>query len=559
LAAGGYDCDRMALRLYNTPTRGAEPLVAADPGRVTFYTCGPTVYDDAHIGNFRSFLAADLLRRFLESPLCTILDENGREHAGPRRVVHVMNITDVGHMTDDAHADGSGEDKMDVARRRLLKAQQASAQKNTKKSGTSHAHAQVDPEDPRAIAAFYADRFIEDARALGLKVADEASGDPSLMPRASEHIDGMRRVIADLLDSDHAYATESPVGARAVYFDVGTFPTYGSLSGNTLDQLKGGAGGRVDETTQRAKKHPADFLLWKEDESHKMKWDAPDHPQCRGWGKGYPGWHIECSAMALGRLVEGGLDAAAQEHARIDIHSGGEDNIFPHHECEIAQSCCFTGADRFARHWFHPRFLMVEGAKMSKSKGTFYTARELIAKGHDPAAIRLELIKTHYRANADFSMQGLKDSARTVERWRRFRDAARAGAAPGAAPGVLDAVRNALQDDLNTAGAIGAINAWVKSTDAPTRADGDAMDTIDAVLGIPGAARDRSAGAGSGIAVYKPGATPSDEVEALLTQRAKAKEAKDFARADAIRDEIAAMGLAIMDTPGGTVEVAPAG
>ena len=387
------------------------------------------------------------------------------------------------------------------------------------------------------------------------------------MPRASDHIDGMRRVIAALLDSGHAYAGGEP-GARAVYFDVRSYPDYGVLSGNTLDQLKGGAGGRVDDATQRAKKHPADFLLWKEDESHKMKWDAPAHAQCRGWGRGYPGWHIECSAMALARLVEGGLDAAEREHARIDIHSGGEDNIFPHHECEIAQSRCFTRADRFARHWFHPRFLMVEGAKMSKSRGTFHTARDLIAKGHDPAAIRLELIKTHYRANADFSMQGLKDSARTVERWRRFRDAAEASDTPGEPAGVLGSVREALEDDLNIAGAIGAIGAWVKSTAAPTRADGEAMRTIDAVLGlldrprapIAGPSAGPSAGAGedSGIAVYKPGVTPSDEIEALLTDRARAKKTKDFERADAIRDELAAMGLAIMDKPGGAVEVAPA-
>jgi len=537
------------MRLYNTLTNTHEPLVAQDPARVLFYSCGPTVYDDAHIGNFRSFLAADLLRRFLESPLCAITDTRGDEHAGPRRVVHVMNITDVGHMTDDTSADGAGEDKMDTARRRLLE---------SKKSGTTHEHAaDIDPDDPRQIASFYARRFLEDARALGLKVAIEAQDDPTLMPRASEHIDAMRRVIGALLGSDHAYAAGEP-GSRAIYFDVRSFPRYGALSGNTLERLRGGAGGRVDDADQRSKRHPADFLLWKEDESHIMKWDAPDHPRCKGWGKGYPGWHIECSAMALGRLAEGGLEGAARSHARIDIHSGGEDNIFPHHECEIAQSCCFTRADRFALHWFHPRFLMVEGAKMSKSRGTFFTARGLMARGHDPAAIRLELIKTHYRSNADFSLQGLRDSARLIERWRRFREAAASGPDRDAAPPVLERVRDALEDDLNIAGAIGEINAWIKTTDAPARADAGAFDAIDAVLGLLSLSRARAAESDSGIALYKPGVAPSDAVEALLAERARAKEAKDFARADAIRDELGAMGLAIMDKPGGKVEVAPA-
>lgn len=539
-------CFPMIFRLYNTLTKQIEPFTPADPTRVTFYTCGPTVYDDAHIGNFRSFLAADLLRRWLESPLCTLQTDTGAPHAGPRRVVHVMNITDVGHMTDDDQADGGGEDKMVLAAERLLEA---------KKSGKIPANARVDPNDPYAVAAFYRDRFLEDARALGLKVAVESQTDQTMMPQATDHIAGMKRVIERLLADGAAYTAGTP-GSRAVYFSVQHADAYGKLSGNTLDKIRGGAGGRVDDATQQEKHHPADFLLWKEDPSHKMKWPSP----VEGWDEGYPGWHIECTAMAFEVLLRtdnrGGLAVASgNPNAQIDLHSGGEDNIFPHHECEIAQSCAFTGADHFARHWFHPRFLMVNGAKMSKSKGTFYTPRDLIAKGIDPAAIRLELIKTHYRTNADFSMQGLKDSARTVERWRQF--AAKAADGRGATPsdGVRDAVIAALSEDLNIAGAIGAINTWINNTPDPAPADAELFATIDAILGIVSLEAPKSQD--TGIAVYLPGATPSDEVEALLTERRDAKKSKDFARSDAIRDQLATMGYALKDIAGGKVEVSP--
>jgi cysteinyl-tRNA synthetase len=537
----------MAFQLYNSLSKQIEPFSPVNTEKISFYTCGPTVYDDAHIGNFRSFLAADLLRRWLESPLCTI-NSNGVDNNGPRSVLHVMNITDVGHMTDDTNADGAGQDKMDAAKDRILEA---------KKSGKLPEDAKVDPNDPAAIARFYEQRFKEDAKLLGLKVALEADKDPSLMPRATDNIIGMKQVIAALLDNNNAYTAGQP-GARAIYFDVQRFKNYGTLSGNTLDHLKGGAGGRVDDSQQQEKHHPADFLLWKEDDSHTMKWPAPDHPACADWAQGYPGWHIECTAMALERLAEGGLKAAPHKHSTIDLHSGGEDNIFPHHECEIAQSCCFTGADSFARHWFHPRFLMVEGQKMSKSKGTMHTVRDLTTKGIDPAAIRLELIKTHYRANADFSMQGLKDSARTIERWRKFQAAAQAGDPGQPKANVQDQVSKALSDDLNIAGALGAINAWIKDTSEPTQADAKTLDTFDQIIGVLSLEKPKAAESDSGIALYQPGVTPSPEIEQLLADRRDAKKAKDFAAADAIRDQLTAMGLSIMDKPAGKVEVAPA-
>jgi cysteinyl-tRNA synthetase len=534
------------LRVYNTLTRKLEELAPADPARVTFYTCGPTVYDDAHIGNFRSFLAADTLRRFVESPLCTVRTKDGGTHRGPRQVVHVMNITDVGHMTDDAEGGESGEDRMAVAGKRLLEA---------KKSGKLPAGAAIDPGNPYDIARFYADRFLEDARTLGLKVAIEQQKDPSLMPRATASIPGMIEVIKTLITRGHAYAV-GPAGAQTVYFHVPSFAPYGTLSGNSLDALSSGAGGRVNESNQAQKKHPADFLLWKADPSHIMKWDSP-------WGAGYPGWHIECTVMSAARLMGkgDGLDAVHQglahptlHHALIDLHSGGEDNIFPHHESEIAQSSCAFCAEpetgTFASLWFHPRHLFVNGMKMSKSKGNFFTIRDLIAKGHEAASIRLELIRTHYRTQANFTEQGLADCARMIERWRKFwnPDAPAAGSHP-----VLEAFGAALTEDLNIAAAIAEVNKWTGSTASPAAADQGAMRVIDSVLGLM--ERPRGASTQTEIALYAPGVEPNPQVESKLAERRDARTRKDFATSDRIRDELAAMGYAIKDVAGGKVEV----
>lgn len=541
----------MSFHLYNTLNKRLEPFVPRDPLKVLFYSCGPTVYDDAHIGNFRSFLAADLLRRWIESPLCALQNNPIQRDLSPssphiRQVIQVMNITDVGHMTDDDNADGAGEDKMQVAARRIAEA---------KKSGKLPPDTGIDPDDPVAIARFYENRFKADAKALGMKVAIEADADPSLMPRATDNIPQMKQVIEDLIAKGFAYPAGSP-GRRAIYFDVQKFKAYGQLSGNTLDQLRGGAGGRVDETNTQEKHHPADFLLWKEDATHKMKWDSPSVPGQEKLGQGYPGWHIECTAMALGRLIDDQLTPDAIKGATIDLHSGGEDNIFPHHECEIAQSCCFTGSDNFANYWFHPRFLKVDGQKMSKSKGTMHTLADLTAKGFDPAAIRLELIKTHYRANADFSIQGLKDSTRTAQRWKRFIEAGKHGQPGETNTAVRDAVADAMNDDLNIAGAIGAINKWIKDSAEPTQADAQLMQLFDGFLGVCDLLKEAPEQTDTGIALYQPGVTPSEEIESLLKQRAQAKKSKDFAAADAIRDQLTAMGLSIMDKPAGKVEVA---
>jgi cysteinyl-tRNA synthetase len=475
-----------ALGIHNTLSLSPHSISALPSARLTFYTCGPTVYDDAHIGNFRSLLNADILRRTLE-----LLGH---------RVKHVMNITDVGHMTEDSSADGGGEDKMEAAGRRL-----AEATKSGKLPPGSSG--EIDPSNPYAIADFYAARFLEDARHLGLKVAIEAKairasgGNPdTLMPRPTRCIPQMVAMIEQLVAGGHAYvATDG-----AVYFNVRSFPAYGQLSGNTLDQLREGAGDRIDAAHQAVKRHPADFMLWKPDPKHTMRWSSP-------WGEGYPGWHIECSAMA--RMLLGD---------EIDIHFGGEDNIFPHHECEVAQSCCATGRPIFARVWFHTRFLQVEGAKISKSKGNFFTPRGLFTKGVTPAALRLELVCTHYRSNANFTMQGIQDCQRMVDRWSRAHtqllerakvvSASVAKLAPdesrhhGPFELALTEFTAALCDDLNVARAIAALNDAVsaKSDDhtssCPQRelASRLAMDSVQRLLDMGSPSADGSPARGPG-------------------------------------------------------------
>jgi len=485
----------MDIRFYNTLSHKVETFAPIDPPNVYMYNCGPTVYDFAHIGNFRAFVFADVLRRFLE-------------FAG-YRVHQVMNLTDVGHMTDDQLADGGGEDKMQVATRRL---------KEAKKSGKLVSGDVTNPDDPYQVAEFYINAFVDDARALGLKIADEY---PAQMPRATQHVGKMMKLILQLVENGHAYVASD----RAVYYDVQSFPEYGRLSGNTLDRLRTGAGGRIDDQHQAVKKHPADFLLWKPDQSHIMKWESP-------WGTGYPGWHIECSAMAM--------ELTGRE--TLDIHTGGEDNIFPHHECEIAQSCGATGKHSFSRFWMHTRFLLVEGEKMSKSKGNFFTVRDLLAKGVDPAVIRFELLKAHYRSNMNFTVKGLEDSASAV---RRLRDAAaQFEKAGGEIPSsvthpVLDDFAAALADDLNVSGALGAVFKWLGGAHENPAASLAVLRCVDSVLNV--------------LRASPSGAAPvEDTAQAMCRDLDAARQAKDFATADRIRKELQEAGYDVLTSKTGT-------
>ncbi|MEE2912209.1 MAG: cysteine--tRNA ligase [Planctomycetota bacterium] len=503
----------MQLHLYNTLTRTEESFIPIDSENrvVTFYSCGPTVYDFAHIGNFRAFLNADVLRRTLEATGFV--------------VNQVMNITDVGHMTDDSTADGGGEDKMELASARLAAA---------KKTGELPEGVEIDPTDPLAVAEYYAAAFMEDAKSLGIKIVDDVELDGSVMPRPTQYVSQMIEMVQKLIEKQHAYVASDGV----VYFYVSSFPEYGKLSGNTLEDLRSGEGGRVNMATQAVKRNPADFMLWKPDPSHLMRWPSP-------WGDGYPGWHLECSVMATALLGE-----------IVDIHSGGEDNIFPHHECEIAQSRCASGSDSFARYWFHTRFLLVDGAKMSKSKGNFYTLRDLINKGATPAAIRLELIRTHYRSNANFTMQGLNDSQKQIDRWLRLADWLKkyCGTTIENTPlqNARDSFIDAMCDDLNVAGAIGTLNDAISSyslSKPPASNDGsstlaeelEALHEMDSMLGVLGL--DQSASI-EDLDVLK--------IESLINDRLVARENKNWLRADEIRDELIALGIVIKDGSDGT-------
>ena len=494
------------FQFYNSLTNSTEEFKSLEPKRVRMYSCGPTVYDFAHIGNFRSFLSGDLLRRSLE--------------LGGYEVDHVMNITDVGHMVEGE------EDKMKKAGQRV---------KENKKSGRVAEGEIDDPNDPWQIADYYTKAFIEDGRKLAYKVAFEY---PQKVPRATDHIDGMIEMIQRLLEKGHAY-----VAGDAVYFSTESFPTYGKLSGNSMDEIKSGAGGRVSSSDQSTKKHPADFLLWKADEAHIMKWDSP-------WGVGYPGWHIECSVMASKVL---GSDV-------IDIHTGGEDLIFPHHECEIAQSCGCSGKDSFANLWIHARFLFIEGEKMSKSLGNFYTARDVFegkVKGLDgnptgkpvhPAVLRFELIKSHYRSNLNFTAKGLVDSASAIQRLMKFRADLESKTGGETAEvdlnhPVLGAFADALADDLNIAGALGVMHPWVRGDHPDPQESLAVWKAMNSVLQVA-PMNEGMEWAESGVAEAA-GSGGDDEVEQWRLAMVDARKNKDYAASDEYRAKLLDAGYEV--------------
>ena len=501
----------MKIQFYNSLSKQTEEFKPIEPGKVKMYSCGPTVYDFAHIGNFRSFLFGDLLRRFLE-------------FAG-YDVHHVMNITDVGHMTDDAG--DTGEDKMEKARKKL----KADKKANKLPDGVNIEN----PDDPYQIADFYTNAFLEDARRLGYKIAFE---DPATcMPKATDHVEGMIEMIKQLFERRHAYVASD----GAVYFNVESFPAYGALSGNTLEDLRSGESGRIVDEHQALKKHPADFMLWKPDDHHIMKWDSP-------WGVGYPGWHIECSVMASKLL---GSDV-------IDIHTGGEDLKFPHHECEIAQSCGASGKNSFANYWIHARFLFVEGKKMSKSSGTFYTVRdvmegnfkkgadtdELWGRSVDPAVIRMELIKTHYLKNLNFTAKGIEDAANIVRRLREFYAEletsanGEVGEVDHTHP-VLEKFGNALADDMNISEAMAVVMPWVasKPSDAPEALA--VLKQLDTVLGV---IESEETSADVGL----------EQAEQWCRDLDTARANKQYDEADQIRQKIRDAGFEVRTTKEGT-------
>ena len=510
----------MKIQFYNSLTKQLEEFKPLEDKVVRMYSCGPTVYDFAHIGNFRSFLFADLMRRFFE-------------FAG-YDVKHVMNITDVGHMTDDDAADGGGEDRMKVGGQRI---------KEYKKSGKVPVGTVDNPDDPFQVAQFYTDAFLEDAKTLGYKIAFEY---PECVPKATDYIQQMQAMIQKLIDNGHAYVG----GDGVVYYSVESFEDYGKLSGNTLEKLKSGAGGRVLDEDQAMKRHPGDFMLWKADQSHIMKWDSP-------WGTGYPGWHIECSVMASDLL----------ERDVIDIHTGGEDLKFPHHECEIAQSCGASGKDSFANYWIHTRFLFVEGEKMSKSKGTFYTVRDVLEgrfkegdKGSDkmwgrpvhPSVLRYELIKSHYRSNLNFTAKGIVDSGNAVRRISEFRQKLEEQTGGEAAEvdlshPILKEFGETLADDMNISGALGVLLPWVSSTPDDPHEALAVLKKINSVLSV--------APINEGTETESDDSDADDlerEVLRLCKELDDARASKDYGAADEIRSKIRDHGFEVRTTNEGT-------
>src|SRR5919108_4668437 len=375
------------VRVYNTFTRRKEELRPLADGVVRMYSCGPTVYRYVHVGNLRTFMLPDLLRRSLE-------------YLG-YQAYQVMNITDVGHLTDDSF--DRGEDKMLVS-------------------------ARLENKSPEEIAAHYTGAFLEDIARVKIRPAD-------VYPKATEHVPQMITLIEKLLAKGHAYEVDG-----TVYFDIASFRGYGRLSRNSTEKLMAGHRGEPDPR----KRHPGDFTLWKAaGEKRLQTWPSP-------WGRGYPGWHIECSAMSMSILGD-----------RFDLHTGGADNVFPHHEAEIAQSEAVQG-HRVVGAWMHGGLLMLSGARMAKSAGNFFRITELEEQGFDPLAFRYLALQAKYRAPLNFSTEGLAGADRAL---RLLRDRVREWREDdGDVDPAFDArFRAALADDLDLPAAMALVAELVKS------------------------------------------------------------------------------------------------
>ncbi len=509
------------FRLFNTLTGKVEPICPLDAGHLRMYGCGPTVYSYAHIGNFRSFLTSDLILR--------------TAHAIGWKTTYVTNITDVGHLTTDDTIDPAGEDRMARALR--------------SKEGERF----VSVWD---LARYYTGAFLGDWLDLNL-------AEPYVRPRATEHVREQIQTIEKLIAAGAAY--ETSIG---IYFSVPAFAGYGKLSGNdAASQLRSAA---REVVIDQEKRDPRDFALWKKDPHHLMQWHSP-------WGWGFPGWHIECSVMAQAYLG-----------AEIDLHTGGEDLIFPHHECEIAQAESLTGKP-FARHWVHTRFLQVEGQKMSKRLGNFLRVLDVL--GHNPPnekklALRLALISGQYRKPFNFTGATLRDSLRHVQRFqlalhyaKEAKSNQRVGpdGLRGSLEGQYKKALGAMKDDLNTPAAIAAALGGTKTILAAGNSLSAAaavsaqlfLTRINGLLGVvsysssPHVQEQRQTVAAGETSIYTGAPRVAEEIrvaddglaatiERLIKERKQARARKDYARADAIRDEILSHSVELHDTPEGT-------
>jgi cysteinyl-tRNA synthetase len=467
------------MRLYNTLTRSEQPFEPLADKSVRMYTCGLTVYARGHIGNFRTFICVDVLRRTLKY----LLGYDVRQ---------VMNFTDV----DDRTIVGAANAKMDL----------------------------------RSYTDQYITAFREDTRALGLEGVEET-------PRATDEANlvAMANIIAELERNGHTYRSDG-----SIYFKISTLPTYGKLARLDHEGMKPGA--RVD-TDSYTKEDARDFVLWKGKREGEPSWEFPQY----GVTAGRPGWHLECSAMARRLLGE-----------TIDIHAGGIDLVFPHHENEIAQSEGATGKP-LSRFWFHVEYLIVDEQKMSKSLGNTYTIPDVVAKGFRPSAVRMLLLSAHYRKQLNFTWESLSAHEESLRRLTDFLARLDAITASGTHPEIAARVEDARQafsdamlDDLNTAGALGAIFELVRSLNSSI--DGGAVgagdvpairqlfDQFDRVLGVISLRR----------AEDEQPPVPVDEIERRIEDRQAARLRRDFAAADAIRNDLAARGVLLEDSAGGT-------
>jgi cysteinyl-tRNA synthetase len=488
----------MALRLYNTMSSQIEEFQTLRDHEVRMYACGPTVYDYGHIGNFRTFIAVDMLQRFLR--------QSGY------KVRYVMNITDL-------------DDKII---------------RNAAQAGVS----------VQQYTAKYEKAFLEDAAMIGIE-------QPTLV-RATEHIEAMADFVAKLVEKKIAYRTDD----GSYYFRIASFPRYGKLSKKDFSGMLDGARVDVDEYEKDSAR---DFALWKAPKPGEASWDT-------SIGPGRPGWHLECSVMSMQQLGES-----------FDLHAGGEDLVFPHHENEIAQSESMTGKT-FARFWFHVRFLLVEGEKMSKSLGNFYTLRDLVLKGHKPSSIRYLLTSVPYRNQLNFTFDGLKQAAVSVERLRSFRQRLAEGSFPAGsnpemqslASQTIDRMRSALDDDLNTAQAQAAIFEMVRSANSAIdagilRVDDvapllTALEKFDEVFAVvkdddipkmrqvldwaPTEGREKDISPELREAVQS-GQSSDADIEKKIAEMEAARKARNFKVSDALRAELTTAGILIENTKDG--------